>query len=251
MISQHPIWNAWHAFDFGALDDTGIHDACPTEPLHWIQIGQYKYSQESFVKQVGEASNLGQTLNNIATSIGLLLQQQSDRDMPLTDFSRGFSTGKLCGHEMSGMMLVLSATLRSTTGINAILSEATAQQKIYFKNDKFIRDWSLLAETQLQFEQWLKLKEMPVADVECACTKVRELMSIFKVIGKREKGMGCRTLNFHGTIHVPLGILNYGVPTNINSFANECHHKKDKKTTLRTQKRSGECCVASESTVVL
>ena len=49
--------------------------------------------------------------------------------------------------------------------------------------------------------------------------------------------MGFKTMNFHGTIHVPQDILNFGVPTNVNTRANEHHHKRDKGSALRTNKR--------------
>ena len=250
-ISQHPIWNAWYDIEFGSHDDAGIHGATPIEPLHWIQLGQFKYTRESFEDQVGKKSKLNERVNKVAQHIGMLLQRQSDRNMPRTTFSRGILTGHLGGHEMTGMMLLLSATLQCTAGRNALLNKARGKQKTYFENEDLLKDWSLLVETQLQFEEWLKLKSMPVTDVEKAKMKVRELMGIFRQVGKRKVGLGCNTMNFHGTIHAPPAILNYGVPSNINSFANERHHKRDKKTAQRTQKRPGECHFHSATVFIL
>jgi hypothetical protein len=48
--------------------------------------------------------------------------------------------------------------------------------------------------------------------------------------------MGFKTMNFHGTIHVPHDVLNFGVPTNVNTRANEHHHKHDKASALQTNK---------------
>ena len=97
----------------------------------------------------------------------------------------------------------------------------------------------MLLETQLQFEAWLKLPELDVYLVERAKTKVKEYMNMSKMVGKREKGMGCRTMNHHGTKHVPDQILDMGVNSNVNTTSNESHHKADKKTAQRTNKRPG------------
>jgi len=47
----------------------------------------------------------------MATSMGWLFQRQSDRAFPRTKFTKGVKQGKLCAHEMTGMMLVLLAVL--------------------------------------------------------------------------------------------------------------------------------------------
>ena len=44
-------------------------------------------------------------------------------------------------------------------------------------------------------------------------------------------------MNFHAILHAPDDILNFGVPTNVNTRSDEMHHKKDKKSAKRTQKR--------------
>ena len=62
-------------------------------------------------------------------------------------------------------------------------------------------------------------------------------MGLVKQVGKRSEGMGYKTMNFHGTVHVPQHILNFGVPSNVNTATNESHHKQDKKTAKRTQFR--------------
>ena len=165
-VSQHPVWNSWHEIIFGLHNDSGIHGSSPLEILHWILLGQYKYSREGLFLQTGYDSKLGIAINESATSIGILLQRCSDKDLPRTTFSRGLNTSGLGGHEMTGMILCLTATLRSAHGRNLIMNNARGKQKGFFPDDNYIRDWINLLETQLQFEEWLKLSEIPVTAIE-------------------------------------------------------------------------------------
>lgn len=236
-LSQHGIWNAWYEIMFGLHNNHGVHGACPVEILHWINLGMFKYTRLNLFNQTGTTSKLSERLNACAMHIGFLFARQSDRDFPRTSFNKGVTKGKLMAHEMSGMMLVLTATLRSTKGRNMITDTARGKQKDFFVDESFITDWIMLIETQLQFEAWLKLPSMEVAKVERAKTKVKELMSMTKNIGKRTEKMGFNTMNFHATKHVPDDILNFGVPSTVNSSGNERHHKKDKQTAKRTQRR--------------
>ena len=93
-------------------------------------------------------------------------------------------------------------------------------------------------ETQLQWEQWLKKDSFLVEEVKRSGTKFREIMSMNKkVVGKREKGMGNKTFNFHGAIHCYLDILHFGPPIVASTSGDERRHKKDKGDAKRTQKR--------------
>jgi len=253
-MSQQPFWNAWYELTFGQHNDFGIHGACPIEVLHWIMLGMYKYDRESLFNQTGTDSILGKRLNTIATHIGVLLQRQSDRTLPRTSFPTGVMVGQLRGHEMTGMIIVMTAMLRCTAGRKAI-NNARGQQKSFFPNEYYVRDWIMLLETQLQFEQWLKLPEMEVAAVERAQLKVCELMGMIKRVGKREasskgKSMGNNLMNFHGTKHVPEDILYFGVPSNVNTFSDETNHKRDKKTAQRMQKRPGTVDIQTATKII-
>lgn len=236
-MSQHRVWNAWYELRFGHKD--GVHQSCPIEILHWILLGMYKYSRTCLFEQTGASSILSKNLNATCMNMGFLFQRQSDKEVPRTRFSRGVMAGKLMGHEMSGMMLVLASVLRCSRGRNLLLDTARGKQKDFFCDNSFITDWIMLIETQLQFEAWLCLPELQVKSVERAKTKVLELMGMSKQIAKREKGMRFNTMNFHGTKHVPDDLMNFGAHGNVNSRSNEMHHKRDKKTAMRTQKRQG------------
>ena len=136
-------------------------------------IGQLGYSRDGFFDQTGEKSNLSGVLNTIGAAIGVLMQRQSDRDLPRTLSNRGVQAGKVMAHEMTGVVVVMTAILRSTRGRNAILSLARGQQKEFFADEGFIRQWIMFLETQLQLGAWLQLREMRVDLVERAKTKIK------------------------------------------------------------------------------
>lgn len=232
-ISQQDIFNVWYEFEFGLHNKLGIHGACPMELLHWVQLGIYKYAREALFGQFGPYSQLSDSFNEFASQMGYLFQRQSDRAYPRTKFTKGVQKGTLMAHEMTGLMLVLVATLRSSAGQKAILESNNDN----FATSEAILSWILLLETLLEFESWLKSSEMRVPVVFRLRTKVRELMTLIKVVGKRDKGMGYKTNNFHATKHVPEDILMFGPPHCVNTKSNETNHKPDKKSAKSTQKR--------------
>ena len=234
-LSQQFIMNNWYEFMFGLHNNLNIHGACPMELLHWIQLGWYKYSRSTLFEKLGPYSELSRQINTIASQMGWLFQRQSDRAFPRTRFTKGVQKGKLMAHEMSGMILVIIATLRSSSGRKAIL----ASKHDKFPNQEAISSWVMMLELQLQFEHFLKSDSMSVAVVIRLRTKVRELMALIKFIGQREKGMAYKTNNFHSTKHVPDDILIFGPPHCVNTMSNEMHHKPDKKSAQSTQKRPG------------
>ena len=232
-LSQQDIYNVWYEFEFGLHNNLGIHGACPMELLHWIQLGIYKYIREAIFEQFGPYSKLSKDINEIASQMGYLFQRQSDRAYPRTKFTKGLQKGTLMAHEMTGLVLVLLATIRSSTGRRLILEAKNDN----FENQDAISAWILLLETLLEFEAWLKLSEMDVGVVLRLRTKVREVMTLIKSIGQRKKGMRYKTNNFHSTKHVPDDILMFGPPHCVNTVANERHHKPDKKSAKGTRKR--------------
>ena len=236
-MSQSLILNAWYSIKFGAHNDWGVHGATPLEILHWIQINMFGYSRDNIFNQTGRGE-LGKAFNETATAIGWLMQRQSDKDYPRTKFTNGVMKGKLTGHEKTGMMLVLAAAFRCTKGRKLLLEDSKNMKKQeFFPNQRWLDDWLMLLETQLELEQWLKKDVLPVEQVKRMKTKMREIMSMNKVIGKRDKGMGNKTFTFHGAVHYWEEILNFGVPDCYNTMGDEMRHKEDKKDAGRTQKR--------------
>ena len=236
-MSQKFIWNAWYEIRFGLHNDYGIHGACPLEILHWILLGMYKYSRQMFFDQTGDDTILSREISTICSSLGWLFQRQSDKRYPRTKFREGIRSGYLQGHHFSGVILLLATAIRTTRGQNALKNLARGAQLNFFPDEQWIQDWLLLLETQLEFEQWLKKPTMSVNTVIRLRTKVREFMELTKTVGKRSKGMGFNTMNFHGILHVPNDILCFGPPHTVNTMSNESHHKPDKKSARRTQRR--------------
>jgi len=237
LLSQQCIEIAWYKLYFAPHNSLNIHGASPLEILHWIQVGKFKSVRNMFFVQIGETSKLAKEIDALACSMGFLFQRQSERDLPRTHFSKGIRKGKLMAHEFSGVMLVLCAVLRSTRGrqlLNGAKQSTKAKKKV--GEIAAIRDWILLLESLLQWEQWLKSKEMNYNDVERYGEKVKELMNLEKTVGNRQEGMKFRTIKFHGALHNCMDILNLGVPTVTNSSPDEKGHKRSKTAAKRTQR---------------
>ena len=236
-MSQSKIWNVWYTLRFGQHNDWGVHGATPLEILHWLQLGMFGYTRDNLFKQTGKGK-LGQAFNDVATHIGWLFQRQSDREYPRTKFTNGVMKGKLMGHEHTGLVLCLAGACRCTGGRKVLLEDAKHMKaQEFFPNKKWVDDWLMLLETQLETEQWLKRDAVSVDEVKRSGPKFREIMSMTKVIGKRVEKMGNKTFNFHGTMHMPDEILNFGTAQVTNTDGDEMRHKKDKKSAGKTQKR--------------
>ena len=235
-MSQHYIFNALHELRFGMHNDHGIHGATPPDKLHYMNIGQYGYTRDCLFAQLGETGNLSVAINNIATLVGVFLQRQSDRDLPRTSFAKGVQAGRLQGHEMTGVILVLSGALRTTRGRETILTKAIGKQKANFPNETAIAKWVALLETQLQYEAWLNLSEMEVRLVRRSGPKLREYMKMSTEVLNRQVGMQENTLNNHLSLHMEDSILFFGVPGEFDTFNNERHHRPNKAASQLTQR---------------
>ena len=73
-LSQHYIDNAWYQIMFGSHNNYGIHGNSPTEPLHWVDLGQFKYAREMFWAQTGDKTKLSEALNVLSQTIGIMMQ---------------------------------------------------------------------------------------------------------------------------------------------------------------------------------
>ena len=247
VMSQQYVWNAWYELRFGLHNNRSIHGASPMELLHWIQLGQYKYTRDMLFEQTGEGK-MGKDLNDYCCALGPMFQRQSDKSFPRCHFTNTIMKGILMAHEMTGVILLILVAMRSTRGRQIMIDNAKYQkQKDYFRH---ISDWIMLLELQLELISWLKSPTMKVSDVEHFRVKCREYMCLYRLVGKRIKGMQFKTMNFHGMLHVAEDILNFGVPNNVDTKSDEHHHRDDKKATKRTQHRPDNFEIQSMERIV-
>jgi len=94
----------------------------------------------------------------------------------------------------------------------------------------------MLLNKLLQWEAWLKSKEMLRSDVLRSKQKLRYLMYLIKSIGNRQEGNGWKLIKFHGIVHMADDILKFGVPGNFDTGPMEAEHKPTKRAAKVTQK---------------
>ena len=230
-ISQQYIQNAWYDVTFHAANDCGIHGATPSEKLHAIQLGIFKYLREIFFVHMGKSSQLAENINGLATMYGKLLTRQSERDLPNTNFAKGIQKGKLMARDFRGVLLIMAAVLRSKSG-----------RKMLFKRKRFggetgLKDWTLLVELMLEWEAYLGEKKMKRSHVRRLEKKHRFIMYIMKQVADRSSGMGLKVMKFHAIIHLISDIVLYGVPSEFDTGSNESHHKESKSAAKLTQRK--------------
>ena len=232
-LSQQNIDNALYSLRFGLHNDEGVHGACPMEMLHALKLGIFKYVRDMFFEQVGENSQLADGINALAVKYGELLSRQSDRDMPKTKFSNGIQKGKLMGSEYTGVLLIIAAILRSTSGSELLETKKSST----FCQDNGIDDWVMLVETLLMWEAWLKSDTMERKHVHRSKEKHLYIMYLIRKVGNRTKGMGWKIMKYHAIMHMSKDILHFGVPMNFDTGADESGHKPAKTAAKLTQKR--------------
>ena len=230
-ISQQNIKNAWYKVRFHAANEMGIHGACPSEMLHAILLGIFKYLRGIFFDDMGDSSKLAEDMNGLAQMYGKLLTHQSDRDLPYTNFAKGIQKGKLMAKQYRGVLLVMAALLRSTLGRKLLKAKKS------FGKENGLRDWTLLVELLLEWEAFLCENRMKRSHVTKLAQKHRYIMYIIQNVAKRAKGMGLKIMKFHAITHLVQDILLYGVPSEFDTGSNESHHKATKTAAKMTQRK--------------
>ena len=106
LLSQQYLKHASDDVRFGFHNNRCIFGACPAEMLHLVLIGWFKNVVESFFMQAGRASNgVLKAYNKLCFQISGDLRRHSDRELPCTAFSRGFSTAaNMPGNECTGWL---------------------------------------------------------------------------------------------------------------------------------------------------
>ncbi len=230
-MSQHYLKNAWYDLRFNLGNDRGIHGACPSEKLHAVQLGNFKYTRDIFFNEfVGDQAQVGREINGLARVYGKIISRQADRTLPNTNFARGIKEGKLMAKDYRGVLLILAAVLRSSSGRKLLGS------KKRFREDHKKDDWLLLVELLLEWETYLCQPTMKKKHVKRLEKKSRYIMYIMKFVAQRTKGMGLKLMKYHAILHMTSDILLYGVPMEFDTGANESHHKPAKYGAKLTQR---------------
>ena len=229
-LSQQMIQNAWYQIRFHPYNKQGIHGACPSEMLHAILLGVFKYTRDCFFEQMGPKSQLAQAINGLAQLYGHQFQRQSERQMPRCTFNQGLDKGKLMAKEYRGILLVIAAILRSQQGQDLLsTNENFASPQVY-------KDWVLLVEMLLEWEAFLNEDVMTVHHIRRLRRKNRFIMYLIKKVLNRQTGNGLKLIKFHIIIHMFMDILLYGVPSEVDTGSNESQHKLAKIAAKLTQK---------------
>ena len=232
-MSQHYVVNAFHARLFGQHSKQGIHGSCPMEMLHHILLGIFKHCRDCFLEQIGPKSQAAPDINALGKLVGRLIAHQSERDVPKTNFSKGiFEKGKIMGKEFTGVLLIIAVILQVKRGRDLL----KGTRKRNFKDSWQREDWSLLVETLLEWEAFLKLDTMKREHVTKLRRKHHYIMYLMKKIARRSEGMGLKVMKFHGILHLVQDILAFGVPSVVDTGPNESHHKVTKVAAKLTQR---------------
>lgn len=229
-LSQQMIQNAWYKIRFHPHIGQGIHGACPSEMLHALLLGVFKYVRNCFFEQIGPTSVLAGEIDALAQQYGTAFGRQSERDMPKCMFKQGIRKGKLMANEFRGILLVIAAVLRSEEGKSKLRSNNN------FSRPWQIANWGMLVEMLLEWEAFLNESEMTAAHVWRMRKKNRYIMYLIKTIARRSVGMCWKLMKFHVIIHMWLDIWLFGVPKEVDTGSNESGHKEEKVAARLTQK---------------
>ncbi len=114
-MSQNYLKNGFEGVQFGAHNKRGIFCACPGKMLYLISLGWFKYCLQASSALTGPKSQALKDYNVLCAKLGYTLSRQSDRNVPQTNFFRGFSSGSnLMGHKMARCLLVKLFALHTT-----------------------------------------------------------------------------------------------------------------------------------------
>ena len=164
--------------------------------------------------------------------------QQSDRDVPRTNFPNGFSAvANLKGHEVVGCLVVMLFSLH-TSYFQSIFSAKKHRVIGNLGHHDHITDWILLLESLLHWHKWLKQPVVKKYMVSRSSKATRWLMRLFQNAAPRESGMKNNTIKMHLVVHLAEVIFDHGVPQNMNSaFTESAHIPLAKDTSRNTQRQ--------------
>ena len=235
-LSQYEFHTAWKMLDITFGDNEyGIHGVTPSEPLHMIDLGIFKYLVQVFFLQLGSPDcKLHSLIDTWAKTIGRYLQHQSDRDLPRCYFPNGISgSTKLNGHEYIGTLLVIFMILKMEG------SRQTIKDSNKNISDKILNQWASLLEICLCWRKWLQQETIDKQEAINSNRAHQELMKLILKYAERQEGLHWKIIKFHMITHISRNLIKFGVASNIDTSSPESNHKPNvKQPSLRTQKRA-------------
>ena len=94
----------------------------------------------------------------------------------------------------------------------------------------------MLVETLLMWEHWLKSDVISLDHVQKARKKHQYIMYLIRKVGNRTEGMGLKIMKYHAISHLCDDIIDFGVPMNVDTGADEAGHKPSKVASKLTQR---------------
>ena len=110
---------------------------------------------------------LAKEINALAQKDRELFNCQCNQDKPRTKFSKCiFGARKIMAKEHTGVLLLMAAVLQLLMGRNLL-----GKRKKYFGEENQLKDWTVLVDTLLEWEEWLKSNHMEKKHVKVAQQK--------------------------------------------------------------------------------
>lgn len=236
-FSHHLVRTAWKqlGIKFGE-NPRGIHGVTPSEALHQVDLGMFKYEIKAFFQAIGsDKCKLHSSIDEWARCIGRFLLHQSDRKLPRTYFPNGISGGtKLAAHEQIGVLLVLHILL-SMEGPCVLIVENANNDMTRPRLEK----WRTAFGLQLAWRAWMKQDSIPMDEIILSTLGHQRLMRYVHKHAYRIDGMNWRLIKFHMIAHMTRNAIDFAVMANIDTSCMEHNHIDNAKNPAKgTQQRA-------------
>ena len=140
------------------------------------------------------------------------------------------------GKEYTGVLLIMAAIFHCSLGRRLLQTKPKVFGDPEQGEDWYLGDWTMLVESFLEWESWLKSTTYPRNLVVKAKRKHRVLMYLLKKVAKRSEGMQFKVMKFHGVVHMADDMLNFGTAMELDVGSNESGHKPTKHAAKLTQR---------------
>ena len=115
------------------------------------------------------------------------------------------------------MLLCLATVLYSSLGKEILSHHHGVFGEKEEGSAQHLKDWIQVIGLLLGWLQWLKSPKLMKVHIEAARSKHRNLMHLVKKTFRRAKGMGMKMPKFHMILHICDDILNFGIPSALDT----------------------------------